>query len=373
MKILLLSAILYSVVFFSACTSPNITTIVHSDGSIERIIVSKADSSFMAGDTSVKPFPVEMDKNWNLQWKKQTDSTWHKNWPVKNWNKHDGDKPNEATVMISRKFSSVEEMEKKFQYRNGHAWHTIKSVPHFKKSFRWFYTYYTYTETFPELSFKEYKPLEKYMTKDEIGFWLTGTPALTKGMNGIEMQTFIQELEQKFSKWQFDNIWAYQYRELVEKLADFPGSPSKSEMLAKEDSIFKSKDGGIDLGEIKIQDNSITNMGDILNKQFHTNAFTPLNNSENEISKSIINPPSLQKISDQATTEVMYHLMMPGKIIEANGVLNSDTISWKLNGVRMMHDNYVIKAVSRKLNIWACILAVAIVMAAVYFALKIRG
>jgi hypothetical protein len=75
---------------------------------------------------------------------------------------------------------------------------TLKPQTELKRSFRWFYTYYSYRETYhrQNLSFKV--PLEKFMTGAEIGFWFTGFPNLTKGLKiyagNFEISTHSQEV-----------------------------------------------------------------------------------------------------------------------------------------------------------------------------------
>jgi len=56
---------------------------------------------------------------------------------------------------------------------------------------------------------------------------------------------------------------------------------------------------------------------------------------------------------------------LPGDIIQANNaVVDGETLTWKLTPQRLIPDDYILEAQSRKANIWAFILTGLIVIIA---------
>ena len=95
------------------------------------------------------------------------------------------DTSDHATRIIRRSFSSVGEMAADpvlYAYDK-----QIKSDASFTKRFKWFYTDYTFTETFLSWEDNIDIPISDYLSKDEACFMWTGYPNLTDGMTGIEM------------------------------------------------------------------------------------------------------------------------------------------------------------------------------------------
>jgi len=356
---IVLVAALYS------CEPENMTTIVHADGSCERIFIAKATDAFIKGDSASNPFPVSIDKNWKLEWQ-YDDEEKLKAWPLTSWTRQPQDSLKQIKVYATRKFASASEMANNFRFNTKSKWNDLIPQPVFEKKFRWFYTYYSYSETYPRLPIKFPMPMEKYMSKEEADYWLTGMPAFDKGISGMELYEKLSVMKEKFERWASANGWEFQYAIVLRNLDQFPGNPGYEKMLKEKDRIYKS------VSNEKKEDHKVSNIGEVLNKYFQTNAFAPLLNEQNEISKEVNNPVEMAKLNDYTSTYFKYRLIMPGQLLTANGLIKQDTILWSLDATKMLNSDYTLTATSKKMNIWAVIVSGLVVMLAIVLLFRKR-
>src|ERR1035437_6160348 len=157
----------FSILFIASCTDPTcMLTVINPDGSCYREFTGKSDYSFIVGDTASKfnPLPIKIDSTWKFTWKFR-DSEWFSEYPA-NRAKVDSiekiiklrdkinsgvEKSDDFFVLARRNYSSVQEMGEKFRLKRSHNWSNLKVKYTLEKSFRWFYTYYTYKETYPKI------------------------------------------------------------------------------------------------------------------------------------------------------------------------------------------------------------------------------
>lgn len=208
-------------IFLFSCKDskdPKYLTVINSDGSCYKVIESIADSAFIVGDTSKSnPLGVHLDSAWSISWRYITPE-YKNNWPLKRWEWDTTRKHEQLMVKARRNYSSVEEMSQSFRFSHDHNWRSI--VPRLKldKKFRWFYTYFTYSELYPKIKTFDKIPFEKHLTKAEAEFWFNGNPELIKGMNGIEIKEEAKRVEDNFNLWLEHNIWE---EELTVLLANY--------------------------------------------------------------------------------------------------------------------------------------------------------
>ncbi len=348
-----------------SCEPGNMTTIVHEDGSCERVFVAKANDAFIKGDSANNPFPVSIDKNWKVEWQYNGEEKLNQ-WPLTNWARQPQDSAKEIKVYATRKFTSVNEMANNFRFNTKSKWNDLIPKPVFEKKFRWFYTYYSYSETYPRLPIKFPLPMENYMSKEEADYWLTGMPGFEKGMSGMDLFEKLGNIKDKFETWASANAWELQYSTLILYLDQFPGNPGAEKMLAVRDSIYKT------INEENKEDYKVKNIGEVLNRYFKTTAFTPLLNEQNQISKEINNPAEIEKLNDYTSTFFKYRLVMPGNLLTANGMIQQDTISWNLDATKMLNSDYTLTATSKKMNLWAVIVSAVIVILALVLLFRKR-
>lgn len=258
---------------FSACTNSNtnLKTVVLADGSCYREIKATVDSSFMVCDTSKTSnfFPIDLDSTWEISWKIK-DNEPRQKYPI-TAAEYDSlfalndKKPFEVT--IRKTFKHVGDMTTQFQWKKDNDWSDLKIEYVLEKKFRWFYTYYTYREIYPHIKTNFDVPMDSFMTKDEAAFWLTGSPNLLVGMNGVEIRDFTGNLEDKFTKWYFQNTWHQLYSALISNYDSLALPPvDKETLISLRDSIYKSEIAG----------NEDIDMEKALGNFFDTQAFSEL-------------------------------------------------------------------------------------------------
>lgn len=342
-------------------------TVINPNGSCYKEFGNTTGSDFMLGKNLAeqKFFPVIIDSTWAITWTLEDSTQISTEFPLRqaaldsikalmpdeidDKTKKVQKKKPVFDVMIRRTFKSVEDMAKNFRLNPLHEWSKMKVDYRLEKKFRWFYTYYTYTETYPKIETKFKTPVDSFMTKEEATFWFTGVPNIFKGMNGIELREAIGELEEKCNLWFAKNMWNNEFEVLLANYNLMKNPPVTLDSLANcKDELFNSK----------VKDDKDFDMEKILNGFFKTKSFSvywetkesPLKKHEKDFEE--------QEFVALFTKEFNYKLCMPGRITPIeNVVLSGDTIHWKLTAYRMLYDDYVIAAESRKANIWAFIVS----------------
>jgi len=371
-KLLIYSAVLFIV----SCTQPSdMLTVIAPDGSCYREFTANANPQFLSGDTLAKlnPFPVDIDSTWKITWKYKNSSL-QSTFPVKkrvldsivksisksveikrkgNTDQNSGD----LIVYARQNYTSASEMDMRFRLRRSHSWSGLKVKHLLDKKFRWFYTYYTYKETYPQLKTSFSIPVEKFMTKDEAMFWFTGKPDILKGMNGVEIREYVGTIEDNFHKWFNKNLWDSEYRVLLENYSNIAKlQVSKDRLKVLKDTIFNAKVN-------KVED---FKMEQILDSYFKTSVFTAFWKTDNcpmVKFESDFNDQGFVEYFKEAFT---YKLIMPGVVTgQNNAVVHGDTLVWNLTAYRLIPAPYVIEAQSRKANIWAFILTGIIFIVAI--------
>ena len=366
-KLLFLGIIL----LLASCKQHNdMLTRINADGSCYREFNENANQAFLKGSKLAKdnPFPVDLDSSWQLSWT-CNNAKFRADFPLskavydsifsqKKGNPKIVDKKPNADVIITarRNYKSVEEMDKLFRLKKSEKWSDLKVKHKLETQFRWFYTYYTYTETYPNIKNNLEIPIGKYMTKDEAMYWFTGQPNVLQGMNGVEAREYVGKIEDGFNLWFAQNMWNAEFKVLVENYDKLKNPPvSTLRLIQLRDSIFnKSSKNFMDI-----------KMEQALNEYFKTKVFSVLWKVENNPMKKF-EEAYLEHTIGYFETEFNYKLILPGKVTQpGNAIINGDTLTWKLTAYRFIPADYVIQAQSRKVNVWAFLLTGLIILIAV--------
>lgn len=360
----------------TSCVEPDdMLTVINPDGSCYKEFGSTTGSDFMLGKNlaELKYFPVLVDSSWTVTWTLADSAQISTEFPLRQTaldsikalmpdemdakTKKIRKKMPAFVVRIRRQFNSVEDMAKNFRLKPAHEWSKMNVDYHLEKKFRWFYTYYTYTETYPKIDTKFKTLVDSFMTKEEATYWFTGEPNIFKGMNGIEIREAIGTLEDKYNHWFSKNLWDNEFEVLLSNYDLMKNPPVTVDSLAKsKDDLFKSK----------VKDDKDFNMEKILNGYFKTEAFSIFWETKESPLKKHEKDFENEDFVALFTEEFHYNLCMPGRISpKENVVMNGDTLNFKLTAYRMVYDDYVIAAESRKANIWAFIVSGLIVVLAI--------
>lgn len=361
--------ILFSAVCaLTSCIEPDdMLTVINPDGSCYKEFSNSTGSDFILGKnlTDQNNFPVSVDSTWKITWKLEDSTKISTEFPLRQsaldsiaarmpdekdpkTNKIQKKKP-VFDVVIRKDFKTVKEMGANFKLKESHEWSKMKVKYSLDKKFRWFYTYYTYKETYPKIDTKFKTPIDSFMTKDEATYWFTGEPNIFKGMNGIEIREAVGSIEDKYNRWFGKNLWDNQFEILLDNYDLMATAPVSKDSLSRcKDKIFDDK----------VKDDKDFDMEKILNKYFKTKAFSIYWETKESPLKKYGDDFEKQEFISYFTKEFNFKLRMPGRITpKENVVMQGDTLNFKLTAYRMVYDDYVIEAESRKANVWAFIVS----------------
>jgi len=264
------------------------------------------------------------------------------------------------TVQIhaKRNFATVEEMASTLPIHI--AGQQVKSTAQLTKQFRWFYTYYTYTESFESIAPQFAIPLSNYMSDEAAEHWLTGKPDILKGYSGMEMKEYQDEMEQKFYRFINANLLNDALDILAANYNSIPDAPiSREEFVAKKQSIIDKAD---ELSGSPLD----FDHGKFLIEQLGSDVYV-----------KALDGSSLKKQWEQRQSlylamlmlDVDYQLTMPGSIVEINdcgdGLFRDGELHYRLTGLRLLSPSYSIQATSKGKNDWAFVLTYLLILAAI--------
>ncbi|HLP17052.1 MAG TPA: hypothetical protein VK470_12385 [Bacteroidota bacterium] len=158
MKRIVISCLLLLVALSSGCKNTySVKTKIHSDGSFEKTIVCDGDS---LGIYKLS-LPYVFSDGWKIVTEKKTE----------------GDKKFITTA--TKRYQSIDELQS--ELTKGMSSSTLRVESHIDKHFRWFFTYYTYTDTIPAYGrFKQAVPFESVFSPGEIKEMKDGKDSLVK-------------------------------------------------------------------------------------------------------------------------------------------------------------------------------------------------
>ena len=223
-----------------------------------------------------------------------------------------------------------------------------------QKEFRWFYTHHTLTCVYKKFDHPIPVPIDNYFTKEEQRFITQGDMSAYKGFNGLEISAIFESIEPTLSQW-FAHNWFEIVIGLLQTLEQ-----DYDRLEADKEVIFTTylREGDLDfmLGD------TIFNA---LNNFYNTTRFYELAVANAELfEKERDYYESIFKLLHYII--ISYELVIPGKLLTTNAhVINADTLAWKVNGIRMLTDDYLLTATYRTTNRWAFALTGIILLTAI--------
>jgi hypothetical protein len=286
----------------SACNDYTITTKINADGTCERII--RIDS--YSGNSNPETLPFYVDKTWNSRIEKQGKDTTQK------------------TIIYSKTFASVDQLDKELVKAS-----KIKSSATLEKKFRWFYTYFYYTEIYKKTNPFKQLPLDKFFSAGEIDSLNTGL--LSKGLS--------KKVDDVFGKC------------ILEEFTDSVSSAAKKYSIYDENKIRLLREA--------IQSDEPYNSDMLLNdleKIYGSKSVRVMKPDIDRIFKNIetkienyINP----------STDISFtaNIIMPGLILNTNaGSVEGNKLTWKPGSENYIFTDYKLTAESRVVNTWAVLI-----------------
>ena len=234
----------------------------------------------------------------------------------------------------------------------------FKATSTLEKHFKWFYTDYTFTETFAYVGPAVFPvPLDRFISADSASYWFTGQPDLTRSLSGAEQKKMLDEIEKKISHWVDANWFTEIYMTIAENYDSVENPPlSKEEFVRKCDSLalhpetFQISD---DLGDAK-------GIGKLFDKYFNTDAYNQFLKNHGSLRENAYH----QSLSFSTN----YDLVMPGRVLDTGmGEYDGHVIRYRISGERTIPNDhkYGISATSRVTNVWAFAVTILIFLLAV--------
>lgn len=343
------------VLCFTACNPVyyHVNTQINKDGSIDRMIYAKADSAFMAGNSAHNPFIYNINTGWEVE---RLDTP-----QVYNF----FGTPKELNARISRSVSSFGEFAT-LPLTREHARPLAFPSETLEKKFRWFYTYYTYKSVYPSIKDKLPVTLDGFLTPEEQELWLNGDTRGYAGLNGIELNDILDDIEKKFWKW-FSRL---QYELCFEVIEYYNNEVKKDVTYSTKLQEVKERICQIDFSKKHEPDYSLSDVCMMLDGYLQTNHFDQLYKECRQEMDQMIDEKS--KPIEMFEIIMQYTLSMPGTVTSANSTLReNDTIVWRIDAYKLLNDDYTLSATSKVANGWAFVVTALLVLLAVYCLIRL--
>jgi len=287
------------------------TTKINSDGSCERIIIVKADSSYIQSST----FHIPTDKSWDPQFKLL-------------------EKDTQKVFVIHKMFNDVNKINDEYKNKNN-----VGVEIKFDKKFRWFFTYFDYKETYKAYNPFNIIPLSSYLTKEEFAQYEKGDTS----------KTLKQRLDKYFEK----NVFEYFFNQLIEavqKLNDssLPVNLFTSNKQAIYDKLFMEKEA-----------NTPKEITQRISSIIKSKSVSKLEPEIEKIMNEIMEKLQASDVKYAFTNEII----MPGIILNTNSAtVEGNKVSWKFGADRFHYTDYSMNVESRISNVWTILVTCGVVV-----------
>jgi hypothetical protein len=335
--------IFIGLMFLFSCTTREYDneTVINADGSCERNITLKSEDA----SAFKHPFSFLIDSSWKVE--KDTTSK-------------------KRLLKAQRKFNNVDEMNN-FLIDTGCNWSNIKHDYHLNKRFRWFYSYYDYSERYARLNPFNKIPVSDYLSKDELLLMMEEETDYLAGRDSAEIEKIKEQIIDKvgyfFGRTMFESF----YETLLQAVDTLKSDELTKDKVKADKKYFierikkvERKTGDFpDIGEfdkmIKLCDTIFKSNVLSRNKIIVDRVFT----AYKEKCKKV------DKLSSVYGDKESNSVKMPGLIIDTNAKnLIGNKVSWKYNLFKSLFKDYEIKVTSRVINVWAFIVSGIVIVLA---------
>lgn len=319
-KVLLSLAIL---LVASSCDGPEttVTNIVRRDGSVLRKVeMCQNEKEFLPAK-----FRVPVDETWNrsdsISISAKGDTTWF--------------------LLAEKIFKSAEAINSEYTADTAVNRGTPRSAS-FRKSFRWFTTRFTFSETCGKSLHAGYPP-DNFLKPDQIIFYRLPSSerkTLLAGPDSLEFRKLSHEADSAAEVW-FSRSFVSDWIRETYRLTSVSGKDTtiKEHLLSLEDKFFELPD------TLNFPEVVSSVCGDSIYCRYRTEMDSAVKVSEKRLDRSLSFREYTMKIS------------MPDRIISTNGYLfSSGEVTWPVRGELFLSDDYVMQVTSRRTNYWAVLI-----------------
>jgi hypothetical protein len=329
------------------CLEHEVKTTINADGTCERTITLNPESRQLPKTC----FPLPIDRGWDTSWT-QTGET-------------------KYLVTFTKKFRTFEELSREYVPPADSL--KIRLDLRVHKSFRWFYTYYDYAETYRR--FTDYTLIDPLtvLTEDEIH-------RLTYGDSS-------QTLKNKHEEWVARNLYEALYRRFAlgaEALQDTLLTPAtlaahKEELfrlivgwtgqgftlqdpddMLKEQSSYRGTKATL-LTDTTITDDGVNAFAEVTARTFKSKAVWKLKDPIRAGWQDALKMLKGKGTNGESFTSAV---VLPGILLETNATdVKGTAASWKFNVDQLQLRDFEMRVTSRVVNEWAIAVTGAIVLA----------
>lgn len=322
-KILLLLLLLS--VMTSCGSYYKVATIVDRDGRVLREIYTEGDSAFLAGDMSHNPFLFDVDSTWSVT---LLDS-------VLKYDFFGVEK--KLNVKVSRKLPSVDLFGEGIKFKN-HKKSFAVPQESLTKEKGLFYTNYTFRAKYSKLDYDFPVDINNYLSKDEQSLWTQGDFSGFKVMNGAELNEKLSEIERKFIDWFSRNCFEISLN-CFDKWSELEISDNDKDLIYSK-LVDNNREGDIEPRNVCLA------LDDFYGTMEYSDIYAK---NKTTIDSDYEDALSVIELNSDI---ISYELLLPGKLITTNApVATSNLLVWKVDGMRLLIDDYLLTASYRVMNI----------------------
>jgi hypothetical protein len=339
MKIVVnVSLLAFLVVTISACEHHvSMETTVHESGAVDKIIVLETE------DTTKNFLGIGLENGWKVTAKPiEQDTSSEKKTKVKKW-----------SVQYEKSFTSAQQATEELAMPSDSLFRVSSK---FERSFRWFYTYIKYSDTYHAINRLSY-PLDDYLTQEDFTF-IDRLPAENNEISKAD-SLYLSRLQEKiFDVYGLRALYESYYT-MNETLISESGLEDRwiDTLKKHKEHLFHQLAEKKDLPEDFIYE-ALDSLGIPFPYDKMKNRYHELN-QRNDAITSFINHASEGKYT--------HIINMPWHVVHTNADSVSDKrLLWNPPSIKFLLSDYTMYAESRKLNLWAIIVSVAVVMFSAY-------
>lgn len=339
------TGLLFAGIILSACEhSVSTETIVHPDGSLDKIIILEVKDS---AKTFQNILTEEQAQKWD---RTELDSARYMQRNLKDSSKY---------ILLRKNFPSAEDANNELAAPSDSL---FRITSKFEKRFRWFYTYIDYSDTYHMLNHMKMNA-EDYFTPEDFAF-IDRLPAEGNRISPAD-SLYLALLNEKI----YDHYGARAYFEeyydiLIQLVKTTPNAAAWTDsVLSMKQEVYAKV-----LADKDVPDDFILVMADTLG--------IPLDNpKESPLYKSLLHKLETKVTFITWASEGKYQhaIQMPGTLVETNAdSVAGNKVYWRPSPVKFTLRDFTMHARARMMNYWAVAVSAVVVLLTGYLFLRRR-
>lgn len=261
----------------------------------------------------------------------------------------EADDNNKYRIEFQKNFTSVDEVNLELDKETDTLFR-IHST--FEKQFRWFYTYIRYTETIRPINrFKLISP-DDYFNQEDHAF-IDRLPGEGTAISKAD-SVFLEGLNEKISERFVNMAFYYEINKILNDVV-LKNNLDKNWL----DTLKNDTDLASDIIESFKGNNENNKLDQVIDSLIHNNpkAEEDLEELLNELEKR----RDFMSAAYYATYRI--EVQLPWEIVNSNAdSLSGNTVTWRPLATKFAIKDYTMHAESRKLNMWAVIVSLAVLL-----------